>query len=200
MDKILKVYFDTFRDAGKLPPSLSSLKGVKLFSDASLLSAWRSNFKGLQWTDPNGNLFRGAVDNILQKGSKLIVLDYKTRGFPLKSDTAAHYQDQMDIYNQLLRKNGYKTEDYAYLLFYHPDKVLENGDVAFHTDLIKLKIDVKNAERIFKKAVEVLKAKMPKASEECAWCKWCGERERGIDCDIRAGIESGFMYVKYLNS
>jgi xanthosine utilization system XapX-like protein len=52
------------------------------------------------------------------KNDRLIVLDYKTRGFPLKEDTAAHYQDQLDIYNFLLRKNGYRTEDYGYLLFY----------------------------------------------------------------------------------
>ncbi|MBI5881157.1 PD-(D/E)XK nuclease family protein [archaeon] len=172
MDKILKVYFDTFRDAGSLPPSLSSLKGVTLFSDTNLLSAWRSNFKGIQWTDKKGNLFRGAVDHILQKGTKLIVLDYKTRGFPLKDDTAAHYQDQLDIYTLLLHKNGYATENYAYLLFYYPDKVLENGDVAFHTDLVKLKIDTKNAEKIFKKAVEVLEGKEPEAAKECEWCKW----------------------------
>ena len=91
----------------------------------------------------------------------LIVLDYKTRGFPLKEDTKDHYQNQLDIYNFLLRKNGYETEDFAYLLFYHPDKVTEKGDVIFHTDLIKMKIDIKNAEKIFKEA-----------SEECGFCKW----------------------------
>ena len=146
MDRILKTHFDSFMDKGLLPPELKGLNGeVKLFEDIELLKAWRSNLKGIQWTDKQGNLFRGAVDNLLQKGKKLIVLDYKTRGYPLKEDTANHYQDQLDIYNLLLRKNGYKTEDYAYLLFYHPSNINENGDVIVHTDLVKMNIKVKNA-------------------------------------------------------
>ena len=173
MDKILKIHFDSFRDKGLLPPELKELNGeVKLFEDIELLKAWRNNLKGIQWIDKQGNIFRGAVDNLLQKGKKLIVLDYKTRGYPLKEDTAEHYQDQLDIYNYLLRKNNYETENYAYLLFYHPDKVSETGDVIFHTDLIKMNIKVKNAENIFNKAIKVLENKMPKPSEECGFCKW----------------------------
>ncbi len=118
------------------------------------------------------NLFRGAVDNILKKGNKLVVLDYKTRGYPLKDDTADHYQDQLDIYNLLLRKNNYETEDYAYLLFYYPNKVHKNGDVDFHTNLIKMKVNIKNAEKIFKDALSVLKGRIPKSSEECKYCEW----------------------------
>jgi ATP-dependent exoDNAse (exonuclease V) beta subunit len=54
------------------------------------LKVWRSNFKGISFEDKEGNILRGAVDNILVKGKKLIVLDYKTRGFPLKEYTAEH--------------------------------------------------------------------------------------------------------------
>jgi len=175
MDKILKTHFDSFMEKGVLPPELcdnGECNGLKLFDDEEILKVWRSNFKGIQWKDKDDNLFRGAVDNILVKGKKLIVLDYKTRGFPLKEDTADHYQNQMDIYNFLLRKNGYETEDYAYLLFYHPDKVTKKGDVVFNTDLVKMKISIKNAESIFKNALKILKGKMPKPSEYCEYCKW----------------------------
>lgn len=173
MDRILKTHFDSFRDKGMLPPELAEFNGsVKLFDDVGLLAVWRSNFKGIQWQDEQGNLFKGAVDNILQKGKKLIVLDYKTRGYPVKEDTANHYQDQLDIYNLLLRKNGYETEDYAYLLFYYPREVEEDGDVAFHTELVKMEVSVKNAERIFKEAVEVLSGDMPDCASECGFCSW----------------------------
>ena len=172
MDKILKVHFDSFIEKGKLPPELKELKGYKLFNDEELLKVWRSNFKGIQWTDKKGNLFRGAIDNLLVKGKKLVVLDYKTRGYPLKEDTHKHYQDQMDIYNFLLRKNGYETEEYTYLLFYHPDTVHTNGDIVFNTDLIKIKVSIKNAEKIFKKALKVLGSNIPDSSEECGYCKW----------------------------
>jgi hypothetical protein len=178
MDKILKIHFDSFMRKGELPPELKELKDVKLFDDEELLKVWRSNFKGIPWEDKEGNVFRGAIDNILKKGNKLIVLDYKTRGYPLKEDTHEHYQNQMDIYNLLLRKNNYKTEDYAYLLFYHPDKVNKKGDVVFNTDLIKMKISIENAENIFKNALEVLKGKIPEASEECKYCRWNAENQK----------------------
>lgn len=173
MDRILKAHFDFFRDKGKLPPELAQLKNsVKLFEDAKLLEVWRSNFKGIQWKDSKGNLLRGAVDNILRKGNKLIVLDYKTRGFPLKEDTPGHYQNQLDIYNFLLRKNGYKTENYSYLLFYHPLRVDPKGNVVFHTDLVKMRVDSGNAERILRRALRVLNGRMPPPSEECGFCEW----------------------------
>lgn len=173
MDRILKTHFDGFMKKGELPPELQKLNGkVKLFDDEELLKVWRSNFKGIQWEDKKGNLFRGAVDNLLKKGKKLIVLDYKTRGYPLKEDTHEHYIDQMDIYNFLLRKNGYETEDYTYLLFYHPHEVLKNGHVCFNTDLVKIPVNIKNAENIFKKAVKCLEGDLPKPNEGCGFCKW----------------------------
>ncbi len=182
MDKILKEHFDRFMRKGALPPELLKLNGeVKLFDDEELLKVWRSNFKGIQWTDAKGNLIHGAIDNLLRKGKKLIVLDYKTRGYPLKEDTHEHYQDQMDMYNFLLRKNGYATEDYTYLLFYHPHRVEESGHVCFNTDLVRIKVNIGNAESILRKAVEVLEGVMPKASEECGFCSWVDK----CSCEIR---------------
>ena len=174
MDKVLKVHFDAFMEKGELPPELCNeeCKDLKLFDDKELLKVWRSNFKGIQWKDEEENLYRGAIDNILVKGKKLIVMDYKTRGYPLKEDTHKHYQNQMDIYNFLLRKNDYETEDYAYLLFYHPDKVTKKGDVVFNVDIVKMKISIKNAKNIFKNALKTLKGEIPKAKEDCEYCRW----------------------------
>lgn len=172
MDRILKDHFDRFMKKGELPPELGELKEYRLFEDEDKLKIWRSNFKGIQWTDQKGNLFRGAIDNLLVKGKKLVVLDYKTRGYPLKEDTHEHYQDQMDIYNLLLRKDSYETEDHAYLIFYHPHKVEPNGHVCFNTDLIKIKVNTKNAETIFKKAIEILEGEIPESSTECSFCRW----------------------------
>ncbi len=171
MDKVLKEHFDYFRREGKMPPELD-LDGVQLFNDGELLKVWQNSRKGIQWTDENGNLLKGAVDILLQKGKKLIVLDFKTRGFPVKEDTHLHYKDQLDIYNFLLRKNGYATEDYSYLLFYHPQKVHTNGDVDFHKHLVKMDVSIKNAEKVFNHAVAVLGGEMPKVAEECGFCKW----------------------------
>ena len=177
MDGILKTHFDKFRDNKKLPPELKEnkeCKGCKLFEDKELLSIWRNNFKGISLKDKAGNVLHGAVDNLLVKGKKIIVLDYKTRGFALKEDTHEHYQNQLDIYNYLLRKNGYETENYSFLLFYVPKEVTETGEVIFDTTLKKMNIDINNAEKIWKKALKLLNGACPKDSEkeeECLWCR-----------------------------
>lgn len=135
-----------------------------------MLRQWRNNLKGISWEDRQGNIFHGAVDNILVKGKKLIVLDYKTRGYAPKEETAKSYQNQLDSYNFLLRKNGYETEDYGFLLFYYPREVLETGEVMFDTQLVKMKINIDNAERLFNKALKLLKGPCPKV-QECEWCR-----------------------------
>ncbi len=172
MDRILKVHFDKFRDKGGLPPELCehhSCTDMKLFEDEEKLKIWQNNWKGIQWEDKEGNILKGAVDNILVKGKKLIVLDYKTRGYPLKEDTAEHYRLQQNIYNFLLRKNGYETEDYFFLLFYVPKEVMPTGEVIFDTELVKMDVDVEMAEKVWKKALKLLNEECP--VEGCDWCK-----------------------------
>jgi len=171
MDRILKDHFDKFRDRGELPPELCDnheCTEMKLFGDKEKLKIWQNNFKGISFIDKKGNELRGAVDNILVKGEKLIVLDYKTRGYPTKEDTAEHYRLQQNIYNFLLRKNGYKTEDFFFLLFYIPKEVMATGEVIFDTELVKMKVDVKMAEETWEKALELLEGDCPK--EKCEWC------------------------------
>ena len=177
VDKMLKEHFDRFRDKGDLPPELKYLKDVKLFDNKDLLKTWRNNLKGIEYYDKeNDVLLHGAVDNLLNNNGKLIVLDYKTRGFALKEDIGHHYQDQIDIYNFLLRKNGYETEDYSYLLFYLPQQVMETGEFKFKNELVKMKVDVEHAEYLYKKAIKIVKCEMPEAGKDCVFCKW---RENG---------------------
>lgn len=180
MDKILKLHFDRFMEKKELPPELKKedcVDGCSLYDDKEKLKAWRNNFKGIEYTDPeSGILLHGAVDNIIVRGNKLIVLDYKTRGFPIKENSHTYYQTQMDLYNFLLRKNGYETEDYAFLLFYHPDTVTETGEVIFNTDLIKLPISPENGEAAFKAAMDVAAGEMPAAAGDCEFC----ERNKGF--------------------
>ncbi len=172
MDKILKVHFNKFRDKGELPPELCNNEdclNLKLFDDKEKLKTWQNNLRGISWEDKEGNILHGAVDNILVHGKKLIVLDYKTRGYDLKEDTHEHYQNQLDFYNFLLRKNGFNTEDFAFLLFYIPKEVMPTGEVIFDTTLKKMVISVTNAEEIFERALKLLKGECPERG--CQWCE-----------------------------
>ena len=175
MDKILKHHFDRFAERDELPPEIREYglgNGYKLFNDKAKLDIWRNNLKGIQYKDKtSGILLRGAVDNIMQKGKKLIVLDYKTRGYPLKEDTHEHYQAQMDLYNFLLRKNGYQTEDYSYLLFYYPREIAETGEVLFDTKLIKMATSTERGQKVFERAINIINmSQPPRSNGECKFC------------------------------
>jgi len=174
VDKLLKGHFDAYRAKGKLPPELASLDGgVHLFTDLARLDPWRSNFKGIQYQQ-DGVLLKGAIDELLEKDGKFIVLDFKTRGFKLKEDTAHYYADQLNLYNLLFRKNGYETEDYSYLLFYIPEKINGHGEFMFETHLVKMPVDIQHAEQLLRRAVQMITGEMPKSSPECGFCKWKG--------------------------
>ena len=174
MDGILKRHFDKFMERGLLPPELCNNKecdGFKLFDDKELLSQWRNSRKGLWFEDSKGNILHGGVDNILvnKANNKLIVLDYKTRGFPLKEDTHEHYQNQLNIYSWLLEALGFSTEKFAYLLFYYPKEVTETGEVIFDTVLKKMTVDSRAAEKLWAQALELLNGECP--YEHCDWCE-----------------------------
>ena len=174
MDSVLKKHFDKFMEKNELPPELcnnSECENLKLFDNKELLKEWRNSRKGLWYEDKDGNILHGGIDNILvnKANNKLIVLDYKTRGYPLKEDTYEHYQEQMNIYAWLLEKMGYKVESYAYLLFYYPKEVLETGEIVFDTHLKKMSVSAEDAEKLFNNAIKMLNKECPK--ESCEWCE-----------------------------
>jgi hypothetical protein len=169
MDNVLKDHFDIFRAKGELPPELDV--DAALFADQAKLDEWRNWRKGLR-ASKGAHELMGAVDELLSKDGKIIVLDYKTRGYPVKENTPGFYQDQLDIYTYLLQANGHETVDYAYLLFYHPTGVLENGDVKFHAELVKVDVDPSRAEELFKEAISVVEGEEPEKTEGCGYCEW----------------------------
>jgi hypothetical protein len=184
MDIALKNHFDRFMAEGKLPPELAEkeeCRDLMLFNDKKLLDEWRNSRKGLWYQDNEGNVLHGGVDNILanKNNGKLIVLDYKTRGFPLKPNTHERYQSQLDTYTFLLQKAGKQTEEYGFLLFYYPKEVLMDGNVSFHAILKKMQVSPACAESLFLEAIALLKGDCP--DETCEWCQGVSARRSYFD-------------------
>ena len=88
MDSKIKDHFDRFRENGELPPELEDEINARPVWDEEFLSRCR------KWqTDPKyrdeefGVMVRGVVDDLLKApDGSIIVLDYKTRGYPPKGD------------------------------------------------------------------------------------------------------------------
>ncbi|OGZ26971.1 MAG: hypothetical protein A2365_01595 [Candidatus Nealsonbacteria bacterium RIFOXYB1_FULL_40_15] len=176
MDLVIKTYFDKYR--GFLPPEIDGhVEGV-LLDDFNLMEKWRNWRTGLEYEDENRDaVLFGALDDCLVLGGKYIPLDYKTRGSsPREGDSEKYYQAQLDTYALLLEENGYSAGSFAYLVYYYPKEVMENGMVQFDIKPVKVETDLARAKKRFEDAVDLLRGPMPKKHSDCEYCSWASSR------------------------
>ena len=186
MDRKLKIYFDKYRREGKLPPELKGKVEGKLYDDMEKMDLWRNNFKGLSWTDENGNILAGAIDDCLYNAENktFIIVDFKTYGgSEIKDEKIEFYQNQLDCYALLFEKNGLKHPGYAYLIFFIPVEVYELGQVRFDVQVKKVPVDAKRALKTFNAAIKLAQGKKPELSKNkdekmCEFCRWGVEEMR----------------------
>jgi hypothetical protein len=173
MDKVIKNYYDQYRIQDKLPPEIRETIKGKLIKEESLLKKWRNNFQGLQYFNKNINvLLKGILDDCVIDKNIYIPLDYKTRGYELKEDTALLYKKQIGVYCYLLYKNGFKKTNFGYLVFYYPKSVKENGLVNFNVEPIKVEIDLKEIENLICGAANCVNGPEPSPNKDCEFCSW----------------------------
>lgn len=175
VDQKVKNHFDRFRDREESPPELEDLE-LTLQEDSEFLRkarSWRTEPK-LRLNDLNA-ILRGGVDDLLEdEDGNIVVMDYKTRGYPPKQDNGApdYYRRQVNLYNLILRENGYRTANYGLILYFYPEKFTEDGDFLFHTEIRKVEIDIGKARKMVEDAVETLEGEIPEHSENCDFCEW----------------------------
>lgn len=124
VDTLLKKEFDTYRKAGSVHP-LQAHYGVDAVPAIHKdLDAWRHNFTGVQFLHEKTNLLiTGAIDDLWQNSAgEYIVVDYKSTSKEekieaLDKDWHRGYKRQMEIYQWLLRKNGYAVSPVGYFVY-----------------------------------------------------------------------------------
>lgn len=172
MDLVIKDYFDMYR--GALPPEIENKISGKLIEDVKLMNQWRDWRTGLEYKDKdlNATLF-GALDDCLFYNGKYAPLDYKTRGSaPREGDSEKYYQTQLDSYALLLEANSYPVQDFAYLVYYYPEKVLPSSMIKFNIKPVKLETNTARVKKIFQEAVGLLRRPLPRRHSECIYCCW----------------------------
>lgn len=124
-DQRLKKIFDIFRKAG-VPAPISKKAGRPLIPfDHPKMEDWRDPLEGgLKWQDPVTQcVVQGAPDDIWQdpETGLLHVVEYKstyrTDDPQLVGSAMEAYMRQVEFYQFLLRKNGFKVSDRAFVLF-----------------------------------------------------------------------------------
>lgn len=147
IDELFKKEFDSYRLQGKPHPIMLDNEIDAIPYAHEDLNTWRANFTGVSTTHRPTNLHVfGAVDDVWIDGdNKLIVVDYKatskTSPVNLDSDWQISYKRQMEVYQWLLRQNGFRVSDTGYFVYTNARLDLDGFDdhLEFHTKLIPYK-------------------------------------------------------------
>ncbi len=181
VDQLLKKEFDIHRANGEAHP-LMKRYGVKAVPfEHAKMDAWRENFEGVEYYDQDLNIeFCGAVDDIWQEeDERLIVVDYKATSTRSKIDLNGQYKKwykkQVEFYQWLLRKNGFKVNDIAFFVYANgrKDEKAFDGKLEFDVELIEYEGNDSWVEPTLAKIKETLDSdQIPKADPECEYCAY----------------------------
>lgn len=189
VDELLKKEFDTYRSKNKPHPMMVDF-GIDAtpFSHDDL-DKWRQNFVGVQAVfQPTNFLIFGAVDDVWVKDDgELIVVDYKATAkeseVNIDSDWQIMYKRQMEVYQWLLRQNGFKVSDTGYFVYANGRLDLDGffDKVEFRTKIIPYKGNDSWVEPTLVKMKKCLDGDMPPVGKavmggECEFCTYAKKR------------------------
>jgi len=183
VDFLLKKEFNIHRSENKAHPLMKAY-GLDLvpFSHPKM-DEWRENFKGVQYYyEPANIVLTGAVDDIwVDKKGMLYVVDYKSTSKDTEVNLDADWQDgykrQMEFYQWLLRKNGFKVSNIGYFVYCNGrrDAAAFDSKLEFDIKIIPYKGSDDWVEEAVSGAKEcLLKKEIPKADKECDYCNYRG--------------------------
>jgi CRISPR/Cas system-associated exonuclease Cas4 (RecB family) len=144
IDELYKKEFDKYR-AEKAPhPIMLEYKLEAIPFAHEQMDDWRHNFTGVQFEYKPANLVVfGAVDDVwVNPKEELIVVDYKAtskdREVTIDSDWQIAYKRQMEVYQWLLRQNGFTVSPTGYFVYTNGRSDLDafNDHLEFRTKLI----------------------------------------------------------------
>lgn len=187
VDKLLKKEFDIHRAAGTAHPLMKTY-GVDAVPFAhKQLNEWRENFKGVTFLhEPTNLIITGAVDDVWQNPQgELIVVDYKATSkdgeVNIDAEWQIAYKRQMEVYQWLLRQNGFKISPTGYFVYCNGDADKEAFDGKLEFD-IKLIPYTGNDGWIEGAILELYQCligdKLPKAGSDCDYCVYRSAAQR----------------------
>lgn len=144
IDELFKKEFDAYRSKKAPHPLMVEYKIDAIpFAHASL-DNWRENFVGVQALHaPSNLLIFGAVDDVwVNPAGELIVVDYKATAkkteVNLDADWQCSYKRQLEIYQWLLRQNGFAVSETGYFVYANGKTDADgfNNKVEFKTKVI----------------------------------------------------------------
>ena len=180
-DRVLKTYYDGYRQTSTLPPELVGQVAGVLFPHLEDLKRWRDwKQTPLGYEDRSVNAsLSGALDECVVEDGQYAPLDFKTHGDVWAERPDHYYRDQLGCYSLMLYGRGYPVRPYAWIACYYPQEVATTtpGFVAMPCQVFKVDISLKAAVALVREAAMCVQHDvMPKAGRQCDYCRFVEER------------------------
>ncbi len=181
VDHLLKKEFDVHRAQGEKHPLMEAYGIDAVPYEHAELDRWRQNFVGVQYLyEPENFLLTGAVDDVwVSPKGELHVVDYKATSkdseVDINADWQQGYKRQIEIYQWLLRRNGFTVSDVGYFVYANGRRDAEafDGKLEFNVKIIPYKGDDGWIEGTIKKIASCLRSDVfPAQNADCEYCKY----------------------------
>lgn len=195
VDLLMKKEFDIHRAKASKHPLMEKY-GIDAvpYSDEKL-DEWRDALRrGISYFDKKTNLIiRGGVDDVwIDKNKELIIVDYKATSkdeeITLDDEWKVQYKRQMEIYQWLFRKNGFRVNQTGYFVYVNgkTDKEAFDGKLEFDVKIIPYTGDDSWVSGTISEMKDCLMENtIPKPADDCDYCSY-----------RKASAEVAEMYIK----
>ena len=191
VDTLLKKEFDSHRIHGTAHPLMKAYGINAVPFKHKNMNEWRDALRGgVQFLHEPTNLnVTGGVDDIWVNPKKeLIVVDYKATSkkeeVNLDAEWQIGYKRQVEVYQWLLRHNGFNVSDTAYFVYCNGDSDKEAFDakLEFNIKIIPYKGSDHWIDNVLFKIKEALVADaIPQSGEDCDYCKY---RQAAFEAEV----------------
>lgn len=191
IDELFKKEFDSYRVKGEPHPIMVAHEVDAVPFVHEKMDDWRENFVGVQFTHvPTNLLVFGAVDDLwVSPSGEVIVVDYKATAKDKEVSISAgwqiSYKRQMEVYQWLLRQNGFPVNATGYFVYTNGRFDLDgfNDRLEFKTKLIPYTGNDEWVEPTLLKMKTCMDGPMPPVGEsimggECDFCAYARERTK----------------------
>lgn len=189
IDELLKKEFDSYRAKGEPHPIMIEYGVSAKPMQHEDLEAWRHNFTGVFTLHKKTNLHVfGAIDDLwVNDAGELIVVDYKAtakdREVSIDSDWQISYKRQIEVYQWLLRQNGFTVSDTGYFVYTNGRLDLDGfyNKVEFKTKIIPYTGSDEWIEPTLLEMKQVMEGDMPAVGVAamggpCDFCEYARKR------------------------
>jgi CRISPR/Cas system-associated exonuclease Cas4 (RecB family) len=189
IDELFKKEFDVYRKKGTAHPLMLDNQIKAIPYSHKDLDKWRHNFTGIVTIHQPTNLHVfGAIDDVwANEDGELLVVDYKAtakdKEVTIDSDWQISYKRQLEVYQWLLRQNGFTVNDVGYFVYTNGRSDLDgfHDKVEFRTKVIPYTGDASWIEPTLLKMKACMDGPMPPVGEaamggECDYCAYARSR------------------------